>query len=237
MKIEKIIKKIIMIIAVGLLGLVFILNIFLISSISNNSDEFIWTRSYGILGILISSLIAISLYVICNKDWNLSIKLTKKSTASINITNKQLKKIIVIIMIISYFVGQVIWINYRNGYPVYDQLMTYNAAKSIYESDGEFILKKQYFELYPQQLTTAKMWSIIFNIFGSSSHKILQYLNVFANTVSLFAIYLITKELSKKYKVNKFTPLIICMTFLTIPMLSTFVYGDETGMAMSLLSV
>lgn len=236
MKLEKILKKIIMIVAIVLLGLVFTLNIFLISSIPK-SDEVILIRKYGILGIVISSLTAIGIYILCNKKYNFSLKLSKNCDKVINITDKHIKIFIAIIMIIAYIAGQVIWINYRNSYPVYDQQMTYDAARSIYDKNDDYIFKRQYFELYPQQLTTAKVWSVIFSIFNSSNPKVLQCLNVFANCLSLLSIYLITKELSKKHIANKFIPLVIYITFLSVPMLSTFVYGDEPSMAMSLLSV
>lgn len=237
MKLEKILKRIIMIVAIVLLGVVFVLNIFLISSISNDNREVIWTRAYSVLGLFMSGLIAIGIYILCNRNYSFSIRISKNNDKIVNLSDKQIKTFIATIMIIAYFVGQVIWINYRNSYPVYDQQRTYNAAKSIYENNDNYILKNQYFELYPQQLTTAKIWSVLFSIFGSSSQKNLQYVNVFANCLSLIAIYLITTEFSKRYKVNKFTPLIIYMTFLTVPMLSTFVYGDEPSMAMSLFSV
>ncbi len=237
MKLEKILKRIIMIVAVVLLGAVFILNTFLISSISNDSNEFVWTRGYGILGLIMSGLIAIGIYIVCNRNYNFSIKVSKNSNKVISLNDKQIKTIIAVVMIIAYIVGQIIWINYRNTYPVFDQQRTYYAAKSIYEEDGKYILRKQYFELYPQQLTTAAIWGNIFKIFRSSNYKILQYLNIVCNCLTLLAIYLITKELSKKYKVNKFIPIIVYTTFLTVPMLSTFVYGDEQGMAMALLSV
>lgn len=237
MKLEKILKKLILIVAVSLIGLLFLLNVFFVSSISNNSDEYINIEIYGILGIAMSALIAIGIYILCNKNYSINIKMSNKSSKIVTIDDKKIKISIAIVMIIAYIIGQFIWINYRDGYPIYDQQMTYDAAKSMYEGDDNYILRKQYFELYPQQLTTASIWNAIFNVFKSCDYKILQYLNVFANLLSLLAIYLITKELSKKYTVNKLTSLVIYVTFLTVPMLSTFVYGDEQGMAMSLLGV
>ena len=61
--------------------------------------------------------------------------------------------------------------------------------------------------------------------------------NVFAVIAIVAAVYKIGNMLSKKYKVNKVLLLTLMLTFVSIPMLSTFIYGDLPSLAFSLFSV
>lgn len=94
-----------------------------------------------------------------------------------------------------------------------------------------------YFESYSQQFGTAFIWSIFFRILRNASFTVIEYTNVIANCITVLAIYLICKELSKKYKVNKYLGIILIMTFITLPLLSVFIYGDLSSLALALLSI
>lgn len=90
---------------------------------------------------------------------------------------------------------------------------------------------------YPQQLTTAFLFRIIFIITRSTSYHIIQYINAFANCISMAIIYAITKLLGKKYNVNTNYSIIIYICFLVLPFLSTFFYGDIISLTLSLASI
>ena len=70
---------------------------------------------------------------------------------------------------------------------------------------------------------------------NSTDYKIIEFLNVICNTVTLISIFLISKELSKKYKVNKYLAITLFATFWSIPILCTFVYGDFSSMGLAML--
>src|SRR5699024_5695668 len=65
----------------------------------------------------------------------------------------------------------------------------------------------------------------------------LRVLNILANILIVFSIYKIGVQLSKKYRINKILLFILILTFISLPMLSTFIYGDIPSLALCLLSV
>lgn len=227
---SKICKRIIWGITLVLLITVFVLN--LIFNVQIDADEFLTTNVNNLIYIIVPISIAILLYII-------NIKLEK------NKISKNIKGIIFIIIIIIYFIMQIIWIKYREAIPAVDQKTTYKFAVDMVKdidviSDttyGTKIPNKIYMQEYQQQFTTAFFWSILFRIFSSTDYIIVQYINVLCNCITVIAIYLITKQISKEYKTNKYLSLTLILTFITIPLLSTFVYGDESGLAFSLLGV
>ena len=60
---------------------------------------------------------------------------------------------------------------------------------------------------------------------------------VICNMLIVIFLYKIGKQLSKEYKVNFVLLMLLSLTFLTLPMLSTFVYGDIPGLAFALISI
>lgn len=77
----------------------------------------------------------------------------------------------------------------------------------------------------------------MFRICGTTSNMIIRYFNVICNGLTLFAIYLICTELSKKYNVNKKLAMLVSATFITLPLFSIFIYGDLTSLLFALLSI
>jgi len=102
---------------------------------------------------------------------------------------------------------------------------------------GNKIPNRIYLKCYPQQFTIAFVWSILFRIFGTTSLALIRYFNVICNGLTVLAIYLICTELSKKYNANKILGVLLIATFITLPLLSTFIYGDLSCIAFSLLAV
>lgn len=203
---------------------VFILNVVYVSRIADVISENISTKFYGIFNFLLTFLLAISILVISKKLDTIKI-------------NKKVKVLIFILFLVIYIVGQICWINLRQATPAYDQRSVYTAALKMYNGDWEELTHSQYLELYPQQLTLATVYVAIFKLFGSTNVILLQYLNVIANAITVIALLLISKQLEKEYKVNKTKTFILIGTFFTLPLLSTFVYGDISSIPMCFLSI
>lgn len=224
MKFNKILNNCINTIGIILMLLVLILNLLYITDVSHNLDELININKMKFVDILIVIFIAIEIYEIS--------KIISK-----NKLNKNIKLTVLYAVLILYAILQLVWINYRNIFPVTDQGRVYATALNMYKGDYYQLFGYQYLELYPQQLTLAYIWSIIFHITQSPNFYIIQVLNVVSNILSLVMIFQITKILGKKYNVNGIYSIVIFLCFLVVPILSTFVYGDELGLALALTSV
>lgn len=234
---EKILKNIILVIGIALLLVVEILNVVFVSNLS--ILEGVDIKLNSILTIFIVLFLVADIYII-----NMLIK-----KSAIKIKNKTLVlRIILGIIIVIYVIAQIIWINYRQAKPNADQLTVYEMARGIVEGNLDKVIKEgktysstlenaEYLQCYPQQFTLAFAWSILFRICGSTSLSVIQYFNAVCNGITVLSIYLITTELSKKHKVNKYLAMSLILTFATLPLLSTFIYGDLSSLAFALLSV
>lgn len=94
-----------------------------------------------------------------------------------------------------------------------------------------------YMERYSQQFTLAFIWSILFRIARDTNFVIIEYMNAICNGITVIAIYLICKELSKKYNVNKYLGIFMTLTFMAISALAVYIYGDVSSLAFALLSI
>lgn len=226
---NKICKGIIWTIALVLLIIVFTLN--LIFTAYLDSEEYL-NINVNTIQILIPIIIAISIY-------GISYLLEKNNLLKIK------KHTLLISTMILYLIIQIIWINYRRAVPSVDQSTTYKFAVDIVEnidaiSDTTYGVKipnSIYMQTYTQQFTIAFLWSILFRLCSSTSYVVVQYFNAVCNCITIIGIYLITEQISKKYKTNKYLSMLIILTFATIPLLSTFVYGDESALAFALLGI
>lgn len=221
---NKKINQLIAIIGVILLAIVLIENTIFTSILSDDISEHVNIFFTGIFNLAITLFISIGIYTICSKLSKLKI-------------NKKVEIIILAIFLLIYLIMQIIWINYRNLKPVGDQLSAYETAKILYESDGQEFANSEYMEKCSNQITLSFIWSKIFSICSSSNYKIIQYMNAVMNVVSVIVIVLIIEQISKKYKTNKWLGVILIGTFISIPLLATFVYGDYSSLAFSLLSI
>ena len=158
----------------------------------------------------------------------------------------KIRKKIFAISICIYFVFNVIWVILVNPGIGADQIHVGNIAQAIFRGNLKEIFPsltyagiplKSYIESYPQQLTLAFVYSIFFRIMNSDVLQLLRIVNVIADISIIFAIYKITNQISKKYETNKVLLMTLILTFVSIPMLSTFIYGDIPSLALSLFSV
>ena len=94
-----------------------------------------------------------------------------------------------------------------------------------------------YMQAYHQQISLSFVFSIFFRIIHYDGIGILRVLNIIGNIFIVIALYKIGTQLSKKYKVNKVFLLFLITTFISLTMLSTFIYGDIPSIALCLFSV
>src|SRR5574344_1656272 len=226
MKANKVLNKIIAIIGLILLIVVILLNIIFKSQLSNDIVEHVQIVKTGIFSLLITIFVAIGIYF-----------LSKYITDHIKLKKSWSKYIIIGIILIIYMVAQIVWIRYRNASPGVDQQAVYSLATNLYNGNKDELMHSNYLEKCPHQITLMFIENTIFTIFKSKNVRILQYINVIGNALTLVALLLILKQLSKKYKVNKPLCIILISTFIALTLLSTFVYGDIFSLALALFSI
>lgn len=96
---------------------------------------------------------------------------------------------------------------------------------------------KEYMQEYNQQIPLAFIFSIFLKLIRSDDLYKLSIINIIAIIAMIFAISKVEKMISKKYKTNKVLFYTLFFTFLSIPMLVTFKYGDLSSLTLSLFSV
>lgn len=222
--INKMAKNIVTLIGILFCLAILVLNIIYVSQIRDIPEEIVITKVYGIFNILITGILVIGIITVSKKTNELKV-------------SPKLRIAILTIFIIIYSMAQIYWINIRQATPAWDQDSVYSIAVKMYENKWDELKNSQYLELCPQQITIAVTFSTIFKLFSNTSVKIVQYANVISNALTILATILISKILGEQYEVNKSKALILIGTFLTLPLLSTFVYGDLISMPMCLFAI
>lgn len=225
------IKKLIYIIGLVLVTLIFVLNIINTSTMQEN--EVVRYRKNTLLFLIVAILLSILIFYICKE-------LKEKS-------NEIKKKYLIFGLVIFLYVTiQIVIIYYKSTPPRADQSTAYKLAIAMKEGNVQEFLENTYtyegslrddiyVERYQQQFTLAFIWSILFRLLNTTSYKVIEYLNVICNSITLISVFLICKELSQKYNVNKYLGITLIATFWSIPVLSTFIYGDFSSMGLALL--
>ena len=224
MNVNKVLKRIINAIGIILLSIVVILNIIYTTRI--RAFEYAETTKNSILMIVVVAFCVFLIYKLL-------------TGSKIQIKDKNTKILILVVISIFYLIAQMIWIKMMDTYPNADQYYAYNFAKVIANIDGTTPMKidLDYFAFYPFQINLSFIFAIIFKICHSTNVRILQVINAIANTLNILAIYLITKELGKKYNVNKEVSVFIYLIFTPVMILSTFVYGDFLSLNAALFAI
>lgn len=219
---EKILKRIVEVIAIISLLYITILNICFNTALSNDLQEHISFSYNGILKCLLIMFIALITYLILTK---------------INLKNKKIKYVLMGIIIILYLLTQLYFINYRNAYPAWDQQSVYELATSLYEGKKDALKKNGYLSRYPLQTSLVYVEAFAMKLFKTSNPKLLQYINAVCNCFTIIAVLMIIKELSKKAEVNETVGFVTLCLFSALPMLSTFIYGDIPGITFALFGI
>lgn len=230
-------KRIIHITGILFLEIVSILNLLVTANLEASEHITITFNSY----IYIIGLIIIGIFI-----YFLSIKINHYLFLGDSNKKKKIRKIIFFVSIAIYIVFNIVWGLKINPRIVGDSVHVCNLAQTFYRGNLEEFLPNmtyaeiplsQYMQSYPQQVSLAFVYSLIFRIIHFDVMEILRVLNIICNLLIVIALYKINVQLSKKYETNKVLLLVFILTFVSLPMLLTFVYGDIPSLALCLFSV
>ena len=146
------------------------------------------------------------------------------------------KKIIIPVFLILYIIVNILWINWANIAPTDDSKTVHNIAVAFVENNKEMLNKSTYLEKCPQQIGTALFFSVIYKVFGTTNYRIIQYLNLLANFLTIIALYKIIKKIDKKDKTSDLIYFLLILSFIPLILLTTYVYGDYIGLALMIWS-
>lgn len=222
---------------IGIIFLVIVIALNLIFTADLDASEHI-TISYNnifyIIGLIVIGLI---IYFVSNILNKYLYKDEKK---------KKLRKILFISAISIYIIADILWTIFVRAPIVGDQVHVNSMGQLFYRGYDEEIINSdtyagiplgEYIQAYNQQIPQAFLYSLFFRLIHIDEFGTPRALNVIAIIIILVAIYKIGNMISKKHKVNKLRLMVLFLTFLSLPMLSTFVYGDIPSLAFALLSV
>lgn len=222
---------------IGIIFLVIVIALNLIFTADLDASEHI-TISYNnifyIIGLIVIGLIIYFVLNILNKYLY---KDEKK---------KKLRKILFISAISIYIIADILWTIFVRAPIVGDQVHVNSMGQLFYRGYDEEIINSdtyagiplgEYIQAYNQQIPQAFLYSLFFRLIHIDEFGTPRALNVIAIIIILVAIYKIGNMISKNHKVNKVRLMVLFLTFLSLPMLSTFVYGDIPSLAFALLSV
>ena len=227
----KVVKKVIQILGIIALAIIVILNVIYTADMNSGEQVTIKFNSFPyILGLLLMAGIIYGIAKFADK------KLKKK----------KVRLIIVAVAVIIYLVFSILWIIFVRPGIVADSIHVLNLAQTYYRDDPNQFLPNltyagipliQYMQAYPHQVTLAFVYNVMFSILHCDLIILPRIFNIFFNLLIIFGLYKITKQLAKQYKTNNTLMFILIFTFITIPMLTTFMYGDIPALALSLFSV
>ena len=231
-------KKIIYFCGILFLTIVVILNLLFTAHL--NAGEHITIEFNSFLYVI--GLILIGLFIF------LITKLIDKHL--FNDTNKKPKKEVRILLLVTalvfYLLFSSLWVIFVVPPVIADQIHACNLAQTFYRGNVEEFLPNltyagiplsDYIQAYHQQISLAFVFSLLFRILHCDQFFILRIFNIICNVLTVFALYKIVKQLSKKYKVNIVLLFTLILTFISLPMLATFIYGDIPSLAFCLWSV
>lgn len=228
-------KKIIYTFGIVFLTIVIVLNV--IFTAKMNLSEHItikWNNIIYIIGILIVTL---TLFIITNA---INKKIYKEES------KKKVGKILLIISLAIYVLFSIGWVIMVKPGIGGDQVHVGNIAQTFYRGNDEEFLPNltyagipliDYMQAYTQQIPLSFVFSIFFRIIKFDVLESLRFLNIICNFLTIFALYKISQILSNKYKTNKVLLFTLILTFITLPMLATFIYGDIPAITSCLFAV
>lgn len=221
---------------IGIISLIIIVAVNLVFTATLDVSEKItinFNNWLFIIGIIVSTAIIYFITKIIDKNINKDSK-------------KNIKKEIFLLVSIIYSIFCILWVILVRPGVGGDSIHVYNLAQTMYRGNLQEFLPNvtymgipliEYIQSYPQQLTLAFVWNCLFHLINlDNCIEILRIVNALSCIAIAFIIYKITKQISKKHETNKFLLLILITTFISLPMLSTFIYGDTVGLALCLIS-
>lgn len=217
---------------VVILNLVFTANLDASEHISINFNSFFYVAGLVFLGLFIFWITKLIYKHLFNDT-------EQKS-------KKELRIFLFVAALSLYLLFSVLWIIFVVPGVGGDQIHACNLAQTFYRGNVEEFLPnltyagiplRDYMQAYHQQISLAFVFSILFKIIHFDQFMILRGFNIICNLLIVFALYKICKQLSKKYKTNKVLLFTLILTFISLPMLATFIYGDIPSLALCLFAV
>lgn len=230
-------KKVIYLIGILFLSTVLILN--LIFTTELDASECTTTVFNNFIYIIFVVVLAI---LICFVAKIINENLYKDDSEK----KQKIRKHLFITTLIIYILFNIIWVLVVNPKVVGDSVHVCNLAQTFYRGNFEEFLPnltylgiplREYMQVYPHQISLAFVYSIFFSIIHFDIMEVLRILNIIGNIAIVIALYKINNQLSKKYKNNKVLLLTLILTFLSLPILLTFIYGDIPSLALCLFAV
>ena len=228
-------KRFFSIIGIIFLVIVVLLNIFLTANLDASEHITIsFNNIFYIIGLIVTALI---IYFASNALNKYLYKDEKR---------KKLRKILFISAISICIIADILWTIFVRAPIVGDQVHVNSMGQLFYRGYDEVIINSntyagiplgEYIQAYNQQIPQAFLYSLFFRLIHIDEFGTPRALNVITIIIILVAIYKIGNMISKSHKVNKVRLMVLFLTFLSLPMLSTFVYGDIPSLAFALLSV
>lgn len=217
----KVSKKIVSSIVILITILLLILNIIYTSNIKNVTENvFIQKNLINNIFIIITIFVFLSILILLEY---------------INKNKKINTKIVIPLILIIYFVINIVWIFINDVKIRADQDSVHQIAKNLVEGNIDNVKKDIYLERYNFQVGIVGFISFVYKIFGTTNYKIIQIINAFANVAILYGLYLIAKQINIKFSKSAYW--ILSATFIPLILLSTFVYGDYIGYAFAIYGI
>ena len=231
-------KKIISILAIIFLAIIVILNILFTTYLDASEHAVIRLNHF----LYVIGLIAVGIFIYFLTE--IIYKYLYKDIDSES--KKKIRKRLFIGVFAVYIIFNIIWVILVNPKVVGDAVHVCNLAQTFYGDNSQDFLQnptyvgvslREYMQAYPHQITLSFVFSIFFRMIHFDIMEILRVWNVVGNIAIVVAIYKIGSQLNKKYEMNKVRLLILILTFISLPMLSTYIYGDIPSIALCLFSV
>ena len=225
-------KKIIYVFGIVFLTIVILVNLVFTARLDNGEhikiefNSIIYTIGVIVLGVIIFGLTKFLNEVLYKKESS-----KKKKT---------IRQALFIVAIVIYIIANIAWIILVRPGIVGDQIHACNLAQTFYNNNLEEYLPnltyagiplRDYMQAYHQQISLAFVFSLFFRLIHWDFIGALRVLNVISNALIVVALFKIGEHLSKKYKINKVLLLTLILTFFSLTMLSTFIYGDSLSLA------
>lgn len=228
-------KKLVFILGIIFLSIIVILNLIFTAKLNLSEIVLINFNNFiYILGVLVVGVLVFFTTKYLNK-------------LLYNSPDKKIIRISLFILFFAIYLGfAIVWTILVNPPIIADQIHAANLAQGIYRGSLGDILPNltyaaiplsNYIELYHQQISLAFVFSLFFRIIRFDFPHLLRILNIISIVFIVIGLYKICVQLSKKYEANKVRLLVLIFTFISLPMLCTFVYGDFPSLALCLFSV
>lgn len=226
-------KKIIYFLGIVFLSSIIILNLKYTAFLDNSEHIIFYNNSWLFnLGIVLVVIVINYIVSIINK------KLNKKE--------RSIQKKIVIIALLIYLLVNILWVIFVNPKVVGDSVHVCNLAQIFYKNDySEMLFNStyidvtlyEYMQAYIHQIPLAFIFSIIFRLIHFDIMEVLRIINIISNIAIVIGLYKIQLKLSSKYNTNTTLLFILILTFFTLPLLNTFIYGDIPSLALCIFAI